>query len=565
MKALHFVALILCSCEGEPTLDPPQENQTKLVASPDDIARKVVQCEETIQKLTPELKALATKIITEKEVILPEEWSKIPKPDGKWLNGSFGVLSGNFDDSHFVTKTKFEGIYQSASGALTGIQTKQKLTWKIDASGQARLSKWTPLDFHLTGSPAPLFEDVTKKTIPSGFARDEAQRSAHQEITEQALAEKKLIMPKREYADVPDMESALQYPSVSVVDYDSDGHDDLFISARYAAPQLFRNLGNSTFKDVSIESGLTSGNCVTSALFADFDNDGDPDAILCRSLEPTLYYRNNNGRFENVTYKLCDLGEQFFVVSAAAADVNRDGLLDVYLTTYTPGTDVLPIWKERYLPPEDAARLDLLSENAHPYFDDRGGPNILLMNRGDGRLERAGGEAVKLWRKSYQPAWADVDGDGDDDLYVCNDFSPDSFLRNDTPKGATDPIFVDAYAEHFPDGEMAFGMGASFGDYDNDGDLDLFVSNMYSKAGNRIINLVGDVDPRIKVAARGNFLYRNTDGNFHQVAKSDAPETRTGWSFGGQFADFNNDGLLDLYVPGGYYTAPKKVATEVDL
>ena len=187
------------------------------------------------------------------------------------------------------------------------------------------------------------------------------------------------------------------------------------------------------------------------------------------------------------------------------------------------------------------------------------------MNRGNGRLERAGGEVVKLWRKSYQPAWADVDNDGDDDLYVCNDFSPDSFLRNDTPKGASNPIFTETFKETFPDGEMAFGMGASFGDYDNDGDLDLFVSNMYSKAGNRIISLVGDVDPRIKVSARGNFLYQNTNGRFHQIAKPDASETRTGWSFGGQFADFNNDGTLDLYVPCGLYSAPKKVATGVDL
>ncbi|MFT6576927.1 MAG: hypothetical protein ACJA16_005139, partial [Akkermansiaceae bacterium] len=54
-------------------------------------------------------------------------------------------------------------------------------------------------------------------------------------------------------------------------------------------------------------------------------------------------------------------------------------------------------------------------------------------------------------------------------------------------------------------------------------------------------------------------------GKFHQVAKPDADETRTGWSFGGQFADFNNDGLLDIYVPCGLYSAPKEVATEVDL
>ena len=562
MKPFLLAALLFCSCKNENVTETPPETPTK---TPDEIAKAVVESEETIQKLIPKLKELATQITDGNAIELPEDWSKITKTEGRWENGSFGVLDGSFEGAAFITKTKFEGLYRSTKGALTGVRTKQKITWNLNADGQATLSGWTPLEFHLIESPAPLFEDVTEQAIPSSFSRDEAQRSAHQEITEQALAEKKLVMPKREYADVPDMESAAQYPSVSVVDYDSDGHDDLFITARYTAPQLLRNLGNGTFEDVSLESGLTSGNCVTSALFADFDNDGDPDALLCRSLEPALYYRNDKGRFENVTRKLSDLGEQFFVVAAAAADVNRDGLLDVYLTTYTPGTDVRPIWMKRYLSPTEATRLQSLSKKAHPYFDDRGGPNVLLMNRGGGRQERAGGEVVKLWRKSYQPAWADVDGDGDDDLYVCNDFSPDTFLRNDTPKGASEPVFVDAYAKNFPDGEMAFGMGASFGDYDNDGDLDLFVSNMYSKAGNRIIDTVGEVDPRIKVAARGNFMYRNDEGIFHQDAKPDAPETRTGWSFGGQFADFNNDGLLDLYVPSGYYTAPKKVATEVDL
>ncbi|MFT7304090.1 MAG: hypothetical protein ACI8UZ_002938 [Akkermansiaceae bacterium] len=534
--------------------------------TPEEIAKRVVTNEEAVLKLTPGLKKLANQIAEGLHTqSFPAEWKAQLKEGSTWQNASFGTLSGTFNGPNFVTLTKFEGLLTHPDGSLTGIKAKQKMTWMVKPNDQFSLLDWKPLAFEAVQAPRALFQEVTSTAIPSDYERNEARRSAHQEITRQALAEKRLMLPKREYADLPDMSSAYQYPSVSVVDYNCDGHDDFFITARYTEPQLFKNKGDGTFEDVSIESGLTPGHCVNFVLFADFDNDGDPDALVCRSLEPTLYYQNHKGRFENVTHKLCDLGEQFFVVSASAADLNRDGLLDVYLTTYTPGTDVNPIWKERYLPPADAAHLTEISKTSHPYFDDHGAPNLLLMNRGNGRLERAGGDVVKLWRKSYQPVWADVDNDGDDDLYVCNDFSPDSFLRNDTPKGAAEPVFTEAFKETFPDREMAFGMGASFGDYDNDGDLDLFVSNMYSKAGNRIISLVGKVDPRIKVAARGNFLSQNTEGKFHQVAKPDADETRTGWSFGGQFADFNNDGLLDIYVPCGLYSAPKEVATEVDL
>jgi hypothetical protein len=565
MKLLLFLCIILASCkETKKSPTPPLQDQTG--ASPDEIATRLVQTEEMVLKLTPHLKNLAQDLRSKNVPAerIPPAWRPYLAPNYTWLNASFGILSGGYEEKEFITKTKFEGLLKDEDGSLIGIQAKQDLTWGSPKESPS-LINWSQLDFQSLASEQTLFQDVTTQAIPSSYSRDEAQRSKHYEITEQALTEKKLILPKREYAGVPDMESALQYPSVSVVDYDSDGHDDLLITARYLEPQLFRNLGNGTFRDTTLESGLTPGYCVNFILFADFDNDGDPDALVCRSLEPTLYFQNSGGRFENVTSRLSDLGKQFFVVSACATDVNRDGLLDVYLSTYTPGTDVNPSWMDYYLPPADKAHLNKLSQSSHPYFDDRGAANILLMNRGNGRLERAGGDVIKLWRKSYQPTWADFDNDGDDDLYICNDFSPDSYLRNDTPKGSPNPIFTEAFKETFPDGKMAFGMGTSLGDYDHDGDLDLFVSNMYSKAGNRIIKLVGEVDPRIKVSARGNFLYENNNGSFRQVAAPNADETRTGWSFGGQFADFNNDSHLDLYVPCGYYSAPKTVATNLDL
>ncbi|MGK0189727.1 MAG: hypothetical protein ACI9R3_005544, partial [Verrucomicrobiales bacterium] len=568
------VALFLSSATGQ---ENPTNEATELdvVRDPDGIARAVVESEELVLKLMPSLRALAKSMVSRSRDSLPDpvatdvshhQWPELQGDGLEWTDASFGILSAELRASSLTMLTKFEGVRRGGGGVIVGVQAKQRLKWVEQEPDQWRLVDWTCRGADLDRSEAPLFEEVLEKALPDWIARDQARRSVQEETTEKALTEMKLLLAKREYVDLADMESAFQYPSVSVVDYDVDGHDDLFITARWASPQLLRNRGDGTFEDVTFRSGLIPENCVNCALFADFDNDGDPDALLGRSLEPTLYYRNDGGKFHDVTAELSDLGRQFFVVSAAAADVNRDGLLDVYLSTYSPGDDVLPVWKKRYLTPEQAQKLDAISTGAHPYFDDRGVPNVLLMNRGGGRLERVGSEVgVELWRKSYQPVWADVDGDGDDDLYVCNDFAPDSFLRNDTPQGAADPVFVDAFAEVFPDGQMAFGMGASFGDYDTDGDLDLFVSNMYSKAGNRIIAAVGNVDPRIKVAARGNFLYQNLGGTFRQVARADMPETKVGWAFGGQFADFNNDGRLDLYVPSGYYSAPKKVATGVDL
>ena len=534
----------------------------------------MIESEEMVLKLTPKLRALGASIVSGSRGDLPEAvageasippWNNL-EPTHRWINASFGTLSAEFKDGGFLMKTKFEGVRRGEDGTIVGVMAKQKFVWKKKegTEDQWKLVKWLPLTFETDESPQPLFEEVLDQAIPDQKARAKARKSYHEEVLRKTIAGESAIVGRFKIKLPPDMESTYQYPTVSVVDYDGDGHEDFFLSARWVAPQLFRNLGDGTYKDVTAEAGLMPDSYVNTAVFADFDNDGDPDALLGRSYEPTLYYRNDGGRFTDVTATLTDLGKQYLVSAMAVSDVNGDGLLDVYLSTYSPVANIDNL-KHKLLSPEQVKKLDEAFQDSTPFLNERGVANVLLMNRGGGRLERAGGDVVKLWRKSYQPLWFDADNDGDDDLYVCNDFGPDTFLRNDTPRGAAEPILVDKFTEVFPDGVMAFGMGASVGDYDNDGDLDLFVSNMYSKAGNRIVPAIGKSDPRILVAARGNFLYRNDGGVFRQAANSDAPETKVGWAFGGQFADFNNDGLLDLYVPSGLYTAPKEVATEVDL
>ena len=191
-----------------------------------------------------------------------------------------------------------------------------------------------------------------------------------------------------------------------------------------------------------------------------------------------------------------------------------------------------------------------------------GPPNMLLENQGDKFAISPSSPSVECWRKTFQAAWSDYDNDGDQDLYVCNDFSPDDLFRNDGDQG-----FVRVNEEVGLE-KPGFGMGVSWGDHNQDGTLDLYVSNMFSKAGTRITAQIDGVDPRMKDLAKGNYLYQLVDGKFSLVSDVGGPHetvAHAGWSWGSQFCDVDNDGALDIFAASGYYTAPAELAEEVDL
>ncbi len=489
----------------------------------------------------------------------------------------FGVLQGKASETEdvFIMDVKFEGRFKDAQNHVCGVKAKQTVEWYPVAGNAWKIGKWSQKEFEIIGSPKPLFQNVTQTAIADEAVREALSRSKHEEILLDRFSSgsPQLIRdadPTPDHRYFSDWESSYQYPSVSVVDIDGDQWDDLFVTDRWEKAVLLRNNGNGSFDDVTAASGLdveAFGNC---AFFVDFDNDGDSDVLVGRTLEPSLFFRNENGKFvpdEEINEVLSDVK---FVVSGSVADINRDGLLDIYLGTYCYTSGRLEDWIPKVVRESEELTFRMrIEKKSHGYLDRAGPPNVLLMNRG-GKLERVPiDNTLKQWKNSYQSVWYDVDADGDQDLYVCNDFSPDVFFRNDTERGSFEPRFTEITDEVFPEGTMGFGMGANFGDYNSDGQLDLYVSNMYSKAGMRILEKIGgDVDPRIAVSARGNFLYENRDGKFYQVAglEQDSQHvSKVGWSFGGQFADFNNDTKLDLYVPSGFYTAPKSIASQVDL
>lgn len=505
-----------------------------------------------------------------------DPWQSAMSLDAQWETMKFGAIAGDFSDADknvFVINTKVEARGKSISVDspwLYGLKAYQTLEFQKE-SGDWFLKKWTQEDFYIERSQQPLFEEVLAEVLKDPDSLANAQRSFLDEIILETAQTGVYDLPDNKYSKWTTMTSDHVYPSVSVVDFNNDGWDDIFLTARWGPTQMLKNRGDGTFVDVAESIGLKVDFLVNCVLFVDLDNDGDKDLLMGHSLEPARYFQNNGGAFEDVTSTQSDLGTdlQYFTSGIAAADVNRDGLIDIYMSSYPPLSKKDTAFEHHFLSEKERKIYLEKREASEKWIGTAGTANVLLMNRGNGRLERVPfDDVVSQWRRSYQPVWSDIDNDGDDDLYVCNDFAPDALLRNDTPRGASQPVFVEITESALVNKGVGFGMGASFGDFDADGDLDLYVSNMFSKAGRRIVKKLDSVDPRIEVAAAGCFLFVNSDGKFEQRAGTGDDQFRVnqvGWSYGGQWADFDNDGRLDLYVPTGFYTAPPEIDTKVDL
>ena len=251
--------------------------------------------------------------------------------------------------------------------------------------------------------------------------------------------------------------------------------------------------------------------------------------------------------------------------SLSAADFNGDGLLDVYLCTYGHMTRHYLQLAKKFLSDAEYQELRGRLQGSHRYLNLAGPPNLLLVNRGNGKFHVADhNEQLEFWQASLQATWCDFDKDGDPDLYVANDFGPDHLMRNNGTDGFENVTQTCGHRSM-----QGFGMGATWGDYDLDGRHDLYVSNMYSKAGIRIIRRFPGVDRGIRGSADGNRLYQSSEDAFILLSGEGVPEfnctARAGWSWGGQWVDLDHDGYLDLAVTSGYFTPPEEATAGNDL
>jgi hypothetical protein len=331
---------------------------------------------------------------------------------------------------------------------------------------------------------------------------------------------------------------------LAVGDYDGDGLEDLYICQPSGLPnRLYRNNGDGSFTDQTALAGLAVLDDTRSALFADLDNDRDQDLILITAAQPLLFRNDGQGRFafDRDSGLSISRAEAASLTSAAIADYDNDGLLDLYICSYD-------FWRpgKTYNAPT-------------PYYDATNGPpNFLFRNKGEGKFEnvtRQTGLKQNNDRYSFAAAWGDYNNDGWQDLYVANDFG-----RNNLYLNRGDGTFTDV-AERAGVEDLGAGMSAAWGDFNGDGQLDLYVGNMWSSAGQRVTGNTQFAavakDARIRGAfqrqAKGNSLFLNLgDGAFREMTEAGVEMGRWAWS--SDFADLDNDGNLDLYVQNGYIT-----------
>ncbi|MFQ5459571.1 MAG: CRTAC1 family protein, partial [Anaerolineae bacterium] len=350
---------------------------------------------------------------------------------------------------------------------------------------------------------------------------------------------------------------------VAAADYDGDGLVDVYLVSETGRNHLYRNLGGWRFEDTTEAAGATIPRQVeaghwkerfpTCAKFFDIDGDGDQDLFVCAFAgAATLFENDGDGTFTDVT---ADAGVGYVGASTAAAvaDYDRDGDLDLYLATYRP------FGLSRYFPPgtapadEPELRYDI--EGPLESYVLRAEPDALYRNRGDGTFDEVSRAAGIVGRDFGLAAkFADVDFDGWPDLYVADDFeTPDRFYHNDGDGRFSEmPV---AALRHTP----WFSMGLDFGDFNNDGIVDLMTSDMVSR--NRVRRLTqstrmlrgGGVPPESAAAQlkRNSLFLGNGDGTWTDVARY-AGVAATEWTWTVKFADMDLDGRSDLLVTNGF-------------
>jgi hypothetical protein len=329
---------------------------------------------------------------------------------------------------------------------------------------------------------------------------------------------------------------------VALFDYDGDGHLDIYFvngaalqdpMPEKATPvktgprfwnRLYRGTGDGTFTDVTERAGVAGQGYGQGVAAGDYDNDGRPDLYLSNYGENILYRNNGDGTFSDVTAKAGVAGGGWSA-SGMFVDYDLDGHLDLIVSRYVHWDFAGNPWcGERKPGFRSYCHPDHFKEIAHLVFRNKGDGTFSDMTEKSG-FAGAPGKGLGL-------AFNDFNRDGFPDILVANDSFPQQLFEN-KGDGTFNEVGLLSGVAYDEDGNTFAGMGIDFLDYDNDGWPDVFVNAL---------------------AHQKYALFRNAQGTFEYVSGpagiSSITAMHSGW--GAKFADFDNDGLKDLFVAQGH-------------
>src|SRR5438309_295078 len=317
-------------------------------------------------------------------------------------------------------------------------------------------------------------------------------------------------------------------------DYDNDGWMDLYLvnsgHCDFYDPQpplrnaLYRNNRDGTFTDVTEKAGIAGGGYGMGVAVGDYDGDGYPDVYVTQYGRSILYHNNGDGSFTDVTEK-AGVAAPGWASSAVWFDYDNDGRLDLFVCRFVEFDKS----KNQFCGNKTSGERFYCVPRVYPPAH-----SWLFHNNGDGTFRDVSAEAgiAKALGKAWGVVATDINNDGGMDLFVANDTFPNFLFLN--RKGKFEDIGLESSVAYSQDGRARSGMGVDSADYDQDGWQDLFVTN---------------VDQEMY-----SIYHNNHDLTFDDLAFplgiSSATRLMSGW--GAKFFDYDNDGMMDLFVANGH-------------